>query len=215
MHVGCHSNMEGVWSGCCLLRHRGPRGRHWRRSWHWLGDSATLCSGAPFLVSLLLSLFRTVKQPLELFLQRLSALTPEVSFLLAIVTTVVSSFSVVCHLDGSCIDLSVEGQLHIISVLWVIVIINVRRDVVLFDFNFHGRLHLCDMDGDVGTIVVLPVVACLILMTIIRPTLVWICVVSSVWGLAPRQGVCLSILRPSAATVLSFNLFTLCTVMSR
>ena len=76
-----------------------------------------------------------VEQPLELFLQRLSALTPEVSFLLAIVTMVVSSFSVICHPDGGCIDLSVEGQLHIISVLRVIVIINVRRDVVLFGFN--------------------------------------------------------------------------------
>ena len=150
-----------------------------------------------------------VKQPLELFLQRLSALMPEVSFLLAIVTTVVSSFSVICHPDGGCIDLSVEGQLHIISVLQVIVVINVRWDVVLFGFNFYGRLHLCGVDGDVGTIVVLPTVACLVLMTIIWPSLVWICVVSSVWGLARRQGVCLSILCPSAPTVLSFILFTL------
>ena len=94
---------------------------------------------------------------------------PEVSFLLAIVTMVVSSFSVVCHPDGSRIDLGVEGQLHIISVLRVIVVINVRWDVVLFGFNFHGRLHLCGVDGDVGTIVVLPVVACLVSMTIIRP----------------------------------------------
>ena len=150
-----------------------------------------------------------VKQPLELFLQRLSALTPEVSFLLAIVTMVVSSLSVICHPDGGHIDLSVEGQLHIISVLWVIVIINVRQDVVLFGFNFHGRLHLCGMDGDVGTIVVLPAVARLVLMTIIQPSLVWICVVSSVRGLAHGWGVCLSILRPSAPTVLSFILFTL------
>ena len=150
-----------------------------------------------------------VEQPLELFLQRLSALTPEVSFLLAIVTTVVSSFSVICHPDGGCIDLGVEGQLHIISVLRVILIINVRRDVVLFGFNFHGRLHLCGVDGDVGTIVVLLAVACLVLMTIIQPPLVWICVVSSVRGLARRWGVCLSILRPSAPTLLSFILFTL------
>ena len=150
-----------------------------------------------------------VEQPLELFLQRLSALTPEVSFLLAIVTMVVSSFSVICHPDGSRIDLSVECQLHIISVLRVIVIINVRQDGVLFGFNFHGWLHLCSMDGDVGTIVVLPVVACLVLMTIVQPPLVWICVVSSVRGLAHRQGVCLSILCPSAPTVLSFILFTL------
>ena len=134
---------------------------------------------------------------------------PEVSFLLAIVTTVVSSFGVVCHPDGSHIDLGVEGQLHIIFVLQVIVIINVRRDVVLFGFNFHGRLHLCSVDGDVGTIVVLPAVACLVLMTIIQPTLVWICVVSSVRGLAHRQGVCLSVLCPSAPMVLSFILFTL------
>ena len=150
-----------------------------------------------------------VKQPLELFLQRLSALTPEVSFLLAIVTMVVLSFSVVCHPDGSCIDLGVEGQLHIISVLWVIVIINVWQDVVLFGFNFHGQLHLCSVDGDVGTIVVLPAVPCLVLMTIIWPPLVWICVVSSVRGLAHRWGVCLSVLRPSVSTVLSFILFTL------
>ena len=79
-----------------------------------------------------------VEQPLELFLQRLSALMPEVSFLLAIVTMVVSSFSVICHPDGSRIDLGVEGQLHIISVLRVIVLINVWWDVVLFGFNFHG-----------------------------------------------------------------------------
>ena len=131
------------------------------------------------------------------------------SFLLAIVTTVVSSFSVVCHPDGGHIDLGVEGQLHIISVLWVIVVINVRRDVVLFGFNFHGRLHLCGVDGDVGTIVVLPAVVRLVLMTIIRPSLVWICVVSSVQRLARRRGVCLSILCPSAPTVLSFILFTL------
>ena len=131
------------------------------------------------------------------------------SFLLAIVTTVVSSFSVICHPDGGRIDLGVEGQLHIISVLRVIVIINVRQDVVLFGFNFHGRLHLCGVDGDIGTIVVLPAVACLVLMTIIRPPLVWICVVSSVRGLAHRRGVCLSVLCPSAPMVLSFILFTL------
>ena len=150
-----------------------------------------------------------VKQPLELFLQRLSALMPEVSFLLAIVTMVVSSLSVICHPDGSHIDLGVEGQLHIISVLWVIVIINVRWDVVLFGFNFHGRLCLCGVDGDVGTIVVLLVVVCLVLMTIIWPPLVWICVVSSVRGLARRRGVCLSVLCLSAPMVLSFILFTL------
>ena len=134
---------------------------------------------------------------------------PEVSFLLGIVTMVVSSFSVICHPDGGRIDLGVEGQLHIISVLWVIVVINVRWDVVLFGFNFHCWLYLCSMDGDVGTIVVLPAVARLVLMTIIRPPLVWICVVSSVRGLARRRGVCLSVLRPPAPTVLSFILFTL------
>ena len=130
-------------------------------------------------------------------------------FLLAIVTMVVSSFSVICHPDGGCIDLSMEGQLHIISVLRVIVVINVRRDVVLFGFNFHGWLHLCSVDGDVGTIVVLLAVVRLVLMTIIQPPLVWICVVGSVRGLACRRGVCLSILRLSAPTVLSFILFTL------
>ena len=105
---------------------------------------------------------------------------PEVSFLLAVVTTVVSLVSVICHPDGGCIDLGVKGQLHIISVLWGIVIINEQRDVVLFSFNFHGRLPLCGMDGNIGTIVVLLAVACLVLMTIIRPPLVWICVASSV-----------------------------------
>ena len=131
------------------------------------------------------------------------------SFLLAIVTMVVLSFSVICHPDGGWIDLGVEDQLHIISVLWVIVIINVRRDVVLFGFNFHGWLYLCGVDGEVGTIVVLPVVAPLVSMTIIRPSLVQICVVGSVWGLAHRWGVCLSVLHLSAPMVLSFILFTL------
>ena len=92
---------------------------------------------------------------------------PEVSFLLAIVTMVVSSFSVICHPDGSRIDLGVEGQLHIISVLRVIVVINVQWDVVLFSFNFHGQLHFCSVDGDVGTIVVFLAVVRLVLMTII------------------------------------------------
>ena len=55
---------------------------------------------------------------------------PEVSFLLAVVTMVVSLFSVVCHPDGGVIDLGVEGQLHIFSVLRGIVVINVRWDVV-------------------------------------------------------------------------------------
>ena len=131
------------------------------------------------------------------------------SLLLAIVTTVVSSFSVICHPDGSCIDLGVEGLLHIISVLWVIVVINVWQDVVLFGFNFNGRLHLCGVDGDVGTIIVLPAVAHLVLMTINWPSLVWICVVSSVRELAHGGGVCLSILCPSVPMVLSFILFTL------
>ena len=149
------------------------------------------------------------KQLLELFLQRFRALTPEVSFLLAVVTTVVSPFSIICHPDGGCIDLGVEGQLHIFSVLRGIVVINVRQDVVLFSFNFHGRLYLCSVDGNIGTIVVLSVVTCLVLMTIIRPPLVWICVVSSVRGLARRRGVCLSLLCPSAPMVLNFILFTL------
>ena len=80
---------------------------------------------------------------------------------------------------------------------------------MFFRFNFHGRLHLCGVDSNIGTIVVLPAVACLVLMTIIQPPLVWICVVSSLQGLTGRQGVCLSILCPSAPMVLSFILFTL------
>ena len=150
-----------------------------------------------------------VEQKLELFLQRLRALTPEVSFLLAVVTMVVSPLSVICHPDGGRIDHGVEGQLHIFPVLRGIVIINVQWDVVLFSFNFHGRLYLCGVDGNIGTIVVLMTVTFLVLMTITKPTLVWICVVSSVRGLARRWGVCLGVLRFSTPTVLSFILFTL------
>ena len=51
MHGGHHSNMEGVWFWCCcLLGCHGHQSRCWCCSWCWLGDSATLCSGAPFLV---------------------------------------------------------------------------------------------------------------------------------------------------------------------
>ena len=51
VHKGHHSNMEGVWFWCCcLLGHHGHRSGHWCHSWCWLGDLATLYSGAPFLV---------------------------------------------------------------------------------------------------------------------------------------------------------------------
>ena len=51
MHRGHQSNMEGVWFWCCcLLGYHGRRSGCWCRSWCWLGDSATLCSRAPFLV---------------------------------------------------------------------------------------------------------------------------------------------------------------------
>ena len=150
-----------------------------------------------------------VKQPLELFLQRLAALTPEVSLLLTVVTMVISPFGVISHSDGGHIDLSVESHFYIIPVLWGIIIINVWQNIILFSLNLHGRLHLCSMDGDVGTVVVvLPAITCLVLMIVIRPSLVWICIVSSVRGLAHGWGVHLGILHSSAPAVLSLILLT-------
>ena len=63
-----------------------------------VGDGAAAGAGwglsypllrGPLSCLLVVSLFRVVKQPLELFLQRLGALTPEVSLLLAVVTMVI------------------------------------------------------------------------------------------------------------------------------
>ena len=150
-----------------------------------------------------------VEQPLELFLQRLGALVPEVSLFLTVVTTVISPFSVISHSDGSCIDLGVESHFHIIPVLQGVIIIDLRRNVILFGLNLHGRFHLCSMDGDVGTVVVvLPVVMRLILMIVIQLPLVWICIVGPVRGLTHGWGVCLGILHPSTPTVLSLVLLT-------
>ena len=65
------------------------------------------------------------------------------------------------------------------------------------------------MDGDVGTVVVvLLAITCLILMIVIRPLLVWICIVGSVRGLAHGWGVHLGILSPSTPVVLSLILLT-------
>ena len=163
----------------------------------------------PFLFNLL-SLFRVVKQPLELLLQRLGALMPEVSLLLAVVTTVILPFSVISHSDGSRIDPSVESHFYIIPVLWGIIIIDIWWDVVLLGLNLHSRLHLCGMDSDVGTvIIILPVVMHLILMVVIWSLLMRIRIVGSVGGLTHGQGVCFDILCSSTPAVLSFILLTL------
>ena len=150
-----------------------------------------------------------VKQPLELFLQRLGALAPEVSFLLTVVTMVISLFGVISHSDGGCIDLGVESHLYVIPVLQGVIIIDVWWNVILFGLNLHSRLYLCSVDGDIGTVVVvLPAITCLVLMIVIWPPLVWICIVGSVRGLARGWGVCLGILCSSTPVVLSLILLT-------
>ena len=139
----------------------------------------------------------------------LGALMPEVSLLLTVVTTIISPFGVISHSDGGCIDLGVESHFYIIPVLRGVIIIDVRQNIILFSLNLHGRLHLCSVDGDVGTVVVvLPAITHLILMIVIRPSLVWICIVGSVRGLAHGWGVHLSILHPSTPVVLSLVLLT-------
>ena len=97
---------------------------------------------------------------------------------------IISPFSVISHSDGGHIDLSVESHFYIVPVLQGIIIINVQWNIILFGLYLHGRLHLCSVDGDIGTVaVVLPAITCLILMIVIRPPLVWICIVGSVRGL--------------------------------
>ena len=59
------------------------------------GTQPPFALGPPFLFKLIISLFRAVEQLLELFLQRLSALMPEVSLLLTVVAMVISPFGVV------------------------------------------------------------------------------------------------------------------------
>ena len=118
---------------------------------------------------------------------------PEVSLLLTVVTMIISPFSVISHSDGGHIDLSVESHFYIVPVLRGIIIIDVRWNIILFGSNLHGRLHLCSMDGDVGTVVVvLPAITHLILMIVIQPLLVWICIVGSVRGLAHGWGYALA-----------------------
>ena len=135
---------------------------------------------------------------------------PEVSFLLTVVTTVISPFSVISHSDGSRINLGVESHFYIIPVLLGVIIVDIQWDIILFDLNFHGRLHLCGMDGDIGTaVVVLPVETRLILMTVILPMVMRIHIVGSVWGPAHGWGVHLGILHPSTPVVLSLILLTL------
>ena len=80
------------------------------------------------------------------------------SLLLTVVTTIISPFGVISHSDGGHIDLGVESHFYIIPVLRGIIIIDVRWNIILFGLNLHGRLHLCSVDGDIGTVVVvLPV----------------------------------------------------------
>ena len=132
------------------------------------------------------------------------------SLLLAVVATVISPFGVISHSDGGCIDLSIESHFYIIPILHGIIIIDILWDVVLLSLNLHSRLHLCGMDGNVGTVVViLPAVACLVLVVVIWPSLMRIHIVGSVGGFAHGQGVCLGILRPSTPVVLSLILLTL------
>ena len=151
-----------------------------------------------------------VKHLLELFLQRFGALAPEVSLLLAVVTTVVLLFHVIGHPDGSSIDLSVEGHLHVIPIWCRIVIIDVLQDVVFLGLNLHGRLHLCGMDGDIRVVIcILPVVACLILLDVIWSTWMRVRVVGPIGEFACGLGVCFDILRMSTPAVLSLILFTL------
>ena len=119
---------------------------------------------------------------------------PEVSLLLAVVTMIISPFGVISHSAGSHIDFCVESHFYIIPVLRGVIIIDVRWNI---------------MDGDIGTVVVVLLVAMhLILMIVIRPSLVWICIVGSVRGLAHGWGVCLGILCPSTPVVLSLILLT-------
>ena len=149
--------------------------------------------GPPFLFNSLSLCLEQSSSPLELFLQRLGALVPEVSHLLTVVTMIILPFSVISHSDGGRIDLGVESHFYIVPVLQGVIIIDVRWNLILFGLNLHCRLHLCSVDGDVGTVViVLPVIMCLILMIVIQPPLVWICVVGSVRGLTRGWGVCLA-----------------------
>ena len=132
------------------------------------------------------------------------------SLLLAVVAMVISLFGVISHSDGGCIDLSVESHFYIVPILCGIIIIDILWDVVLFGLNLHRRLHLCSMDGNVETVVViLPAVTCLVLVVVIWPSLMRIHIVGSVGGFAHGWGVCLGILCPSTPVVLSLVLLAL------
>ena len=105
---------------------------------------------------------------------------------------IISPFGVISHSDGDHIDLGVESHFYIVPVLWGIIIIDVQWNIILFSLYLHGRFYLCSVDGDVGTAVVLPAITHLILMIVIRPPLVWICIVGSVRGLAHGWGYALA-----------------------
>ena len=135
---------------------------------------------------------------------------PEVRLLLAVVAMVISLFGVISHSDGSHIDLSVESHFYIVPILRGIIIIDILWDVVLFGLNLHSRFHLCSVDGNVGTVVVvLPAVVHLVLMVVIWPSLMRIRIVGSVGGFAHGLGVCLGVLHLSTPVVLSLVLLTL------
>ena len=125
------------------------------------------------------------------------------SLLLAVVTTVISPFGIIGHSDGSHIDLSVEGHFYVIPILCSIIIVDVLWDVVLFGLNLHSRLHLCGVDGNIGTVVMLLAVTRLVLVVVIWPSLMRIHVVGPVGGFACGRGVCLGILHLSTPPVLS------------
>ena len=177
------------------------------------GTQTPFAPGPPFLfnsLSLCRCLSVSVQQPLELLLQRLGTLAPEMSFLLAIITMAISPFSVISHSDGSRIDLGVESHFYVVPILQGAIIIDILWDVVLFCLNLHSGLHLCSVDGNVGTVVIiLLMVVCLILMVVIQPLLMRICIVGSVGGFAHGLGVCLGVVHPPTPVVLSLILLTL------
>ena len=130
---------------------------------------------------------------LELLLQRFGVLVPEVSLLLAVVTMVVSLFCVISNPDGSCIDLSVKGHLHVIPMWHGIVIINVLWDIVFFSLNLNGRIHLCSMDGDVRVVIgILLMVMHLILLDVIWSMWMRVHVVGPIGGLLVDWGYALA-----------------------
>ena len=152
-----------------------------------------------------------VYQPLKLFFQGFGALAQEVSFLLTIEATTLSSFGAISHPYGSSIELCAESQLCIFPVLYGVVIINVLGNVVFLSLYLHSRLHLCGMDADIRVIVgvFLSMVTCLILLCVIWLVLVRVSIVGLIGWSTSRRWVCLGILGTGTAVVLSFILLTL------